>query len=76
MRVIHNARVHLLANLLNTLAGTAIAVGVAAPVAAAFFFPSGMGPSVYAIAIGAILWLTAAIILHSLAQLVVMVGLQ
>jgi hypothetical protein len=35
MHVVHNARVQLLATLLNTMAGASIAVGVAAPIAAA-----------------------------------------
>jgi hypothetical protein len=37
MDLIHNERVKLLANLLNAMAGSSFAVGVAAPAAAAFF---------------------------------------
>jgi hypothetical protein len=34
MHAIHNARIQLLATLLNTLAGTSFTVGIAAPIAA------------------------------------------
>jgi hypothetical protein len=37
MHTVHNARITLLATLLNTMAGASFAVGVAAPIAAAFF---------------------------------------
>ena len=36
MHTIHNARIQLLSTLLNTMAGASFAVGVAAPIAAAF----------------------------------------
>jgi hypothetical protein len=42
---VHNARVQLLANLLNTMAGSSFTVGVAAPIAATFFYnPAGRAP--------------------------------
>lgn len=65
--VIHNARVTLLANLLNTMAGSSFTVGVAAPVAAAFFYNSG-GLRPAAVAIGAGIWIIIAVVLHVLAQ--------
>ena len=34
MHTVHNARIQLLATLLNTMAGTSFTVGVAAPIAA------------------------------------------
>jgi hypothetical protein len=36
VNTIHNARMQLLANLLNTMAGSSFTVGVAAPIAAAW----------------------------------------
>jgi hypothetical protein len=68
MHVVHNARVQLLATLLNTMAGASFAVGVAAPIAAAFFYGSANIP-VHSIVIGAIIWLIAASALHALAQI-------
>ena len=38
MHAIHNARIQLLATLLNTMAGTCFTVGIAAPIAAVFFY--------------------------------------
>jgi hypothetical protein len=35
--IIHNARIQLLATLLNTMAGTSFTVGIAAPIAAGIF---------------------------------------
>jgi hypothetical protein len=66
MHVVHNARVQLLATLLNTMAGASFAVGVAAPIAATFFYGSANIP-VHSIVIGAIIWLVAASALHALA---------
>jgi hypothetical protein len=68
MHTIHNARVQLLATLLNTMAGASFAVGVAAPIAATFFYGSGSSP-VHSVTIGAIIWLIAAGALHALAQI-------
>jgi hypothetical protein len=68
MHTIHNARVQLLATLLNTMAGASFAVGVAAPIAAAFFY-GGAGIPVHSVVIGAIVWLGAAGALHALAQI-------
>ena len=70
MHTVHNARITLLANLLNTMAGSSFTVGVAAPIAAAFFYnPAGL--RLAAVFTGAVLWITAAIVLHLLAQQVV-----
>jgi hypothetical protein len=69
MHTVHNARVQLLATLLNTMAGASFAVGVAAPVAAAFFYGSSANIPVHSFVIGAIIWLIAASALHALAQI-------
>jgi hypothetical protein len=70
MHAIHNARITLLATLLNTMAaGTSFTVGVAAPIAAAFFYGGAVLP-VHSVAIGAIIWLGAAGALHAIAQAV------
>lgn len=69
MHTIHNARIQLLSTLLNTMAGASFAVGVTAPIAAAFFY-SGANISVHSTAIGAIFWLGAAGALHAIAQAV------
>jgi hypothetical protein len=67
MHAIHNARITLLANLLNTMAGSSFTVGVAAPIAAAFFcHPAGL--PLTAVSIGAGVWISVAIVLHLLAQ--------
>ncbi len=67
MHTIHNARVTLLANLLNTMAGSSFTVGVAAPVAATFFYnPAGL--SLTSVAVGAAAWITIATVLHLTAQ--------
>jgi hypothetical protein len=69
MHTVHNARVQLLANLLNTMAGTSFAVGVAAPIAAGVFY-GGAGIPVHSVAIGAIIWLGVCGGLHGFAQAV------
>ena len=67
MHTVHNARVNLLANLLNTMAGSSFTVGVAAPIAAAFFYnPAGL--RLVSVLIGASFWIGVAIVLHLLAQ--------
>jgi hypothetical protein len=71
MHTIHNARVQLLATLLNTMAGASFAVGVAAPIAAAFFYGAA-GIPVHSVVIGAIIWLAVAGGLHGHPQ--VMLG--
>jgi hypothetical protein len=38
MHTVHNARIQLLATLLNTMAGTSFTVGIAAPIAAGIFY--------------------------------------
>ncbi len=66
MNLIHNERVKLLANLLNAMAGSSFAIGVAAPIAASFFYGSA-SITVHSVAIGAIIWIGAAGVLHGLA---------
>ena len=67
MHTVHNARVQLLANLLNTMAGSSFTVGVAAPIAAALFYnPAGL--RLIAVFIGVGVWIVIAIVLHLLAQ--------
>ena len=67
--VIHNERLKLLANLLNAMAGSSYAIGVAAPVAAAFFYRAGgSGLSLSTVAVGAAAWLGMAVVLHLAAQ--------
>ena len=68
MHTVHNARIQLLATLLNTMAGTSFTVGVAAPIAAGIFY--GQGISVHAVVVGAIVWMVPVVVLHGLAQLV------
>jgi hypothetical protein len=67
MHTVHNARIQLLATLLNTMAEASFAVGVAAPIAAAFFYSSA-SITVHSVAIGDIFWLGAAGALHAIAQ--------
>jgi len=68
MHVIHNARIQLLAILLNTLAGTSFTVGIAAPIAAGIFY--GQGIPVHAVITGAIVWAVPVVVLHGIAQIV------
>lgn len=67
--MIHNERVRLLASLLNTMAGSSYAIGVAAPVAAALFYGAGpAGLPIKAVAVGVLAWLAIAAALHLSAQ--------
>jgi hypothetical protein len=67
LHTIHNARVTLFANLLNTMAGSSFTVGVAAPIAAAFFYnPAGLTRT--AVFGGAAIWLFVTVALHIAAQ--------
>lgn len=66
VHTVHNERVKLLAGLLNTMAGASFAIGVIAPVAAAFYGPSHV--SLATIIIGVVLWLALATVLHLAAQ--------
>ena len=68
MHAIRNARIQLLATLLNTMAGTSFTVGIAAPIAAGIFY--GQGVSVRAVVTGAIVWAVPLVVLHGIAQLV------
>ena len=67
MNAIHNARVQLLANLLNTMAGSSFAVGVAAPIAASVFY-SATSLRLVTVIVGVCFWLMIAIVLHLVAQ--------
>jgi uncharacterized membrane protein len=67
MNLVHNERIRLLASLLNTMAGSSFTVGVAAPVAASFFYGVASLP-ISAIVIDVVFWLSIAAVLHSLAQ--------
>jgi hypothetical protein len=73
---VHNARITLLANLLNTMAGSSFAIGVLTPLAAAFFY-SAAPPGLHlpAVLIGVLFWLTASAVLH-LAGRMVLGGLR
>jgi hypothetical protein len=67
MNAVHNARITLLANLLNAMAGSSFTVGVAAPIAAAIFYkPAGL--SVEWLGIGVTIWICVALGLHIGAQ--------
>ncbi len=67
--VVHNERLKLLANLLNAMAGSSYAIGVAAPVAAAFFYGAGAASLRLAtVVVGAVAWLAIASVLHLAAQ--------
>lgn len=67
--MIHNERIKLLANLLNATAGSSYAIGVAAPVAATFFYGAGpAGLHVRAVIVGMVIWLIIATVLHLVAQ--------
>ena len=68
MHAIHNARIQLLATLLNTMAGTSFTVGIAAPIAAGVFY--GQAIPAHAVMIGAIVWAVPVVCLHVLAQIV------
>ncbi len=67
---VHNARVQLLANLLNTMAGSSFTVGVVAPVAATFFYSTG-SLRFLVLVFGICFWIVIAAVLHILAQRVV-----
>jgi VIT1/CCC1 family predicted Fe2+/Mn2+ transporter len=67
MHALHNARIPLLANLLNTMAGASFTVGVLAPLAAAFFYNPGRRGFVTLVA-GVCFWITVATVLHLPAQ--------
>ena len=67
MKAVHNARIQLLANLLNAMAGSSFTVGVAAPVAASFFYSAG-SLRLAAVIVGVVFWLAIATVLHFAAQ--------
>ncbi len=67
MNTVHNARITLLATLLNTMAGSSFTVGVAAPIAAVFFYnPTGI--RIGSVAVGIVVWIGIAALLHVGAQ--------
>lgn len=65
---IHNERVKLRANALNTGATSAVTVGVLAPIATTLYNVSGHEPIRSVVILGMILYLLAATWLHRLAQ--------
>jgi len=67
MNAVHNARIQLLANLLNTMAGSSFTVGVAAPIAASYFF-SGGNLRLGVVILGACFWTGLGGMLHVGAQ--------
>ncbi len=67
MDAIHNARLQLLANLLNTMAGSSFTIGVAAPIAASFFYGGGTLTLVVLI-LGVCFWIGIGSMLHVGAQ--------
>jgi hypothetical protein len=76
MHTIHNARITLLATLLNTMAGSSFAIGVLTPIAAVFFYSAApAGLQIRSIVIGIVFWLCAAVMLH-LAGRMVLGGLR
>lgn len=65
MSLIHNERLKLTANALNTAAGSSFTVGVLAPLVAAFYDVSGAYKvAVWKIVLGAVVWLSTAVVLH------------
>jgi phage shock protein PspC (stress-responsive transcriptional regulator) len=60
---VHNERVKLLATVLNAMAGSCFTVGVAAPIAATFFYnPTRV--RLATVVVGIIFWLVATAMLH------------
>ncbi len=68
MNAIHNARVQLLATLLNTMASSCFTVGVAAPMAALYFYGT-TNLRIVVVGLSAYVWLTSAAALHIGAQI-------
>jgi hypothetical protein len=69
MHTVHNARIQLLATLLNTMAGSCFAIGVLTPIAAAFFYRAAPASlSLGAIALGTAFWFAATVMLHLAAR--------
>jgi hypothetical protein len=69
MHTVHNARLTLFANLLNTVAGSSLAIGVLTPIAAAFFYSAApAGLQLRSVIIGVVFWLGAAVMLHMAGQ--------
>jgi len=68
IHTIHNERIKLAANLLNTAAGSGFAIGIATPFAGVLFYRSlHLGPAI----VGALLWLGVLVALHCFAQVVI-----
>lgn len=63
MRVVHNERQKLRAALLNTVAGSSFAVGVLAPIAAAYYSAAST-PELWTIVLRVVMWLLTAVVLH------------
>lgn len=64
MSLIHNERTKLLANALNTAATSSFAVGVLAPLAAAFYNFGAAPVALGTLVLGTCIWLSAAVALH------------
>ncbi len=64
LSLIHNERVKLLALAFNTAATSSFTVGVLAPVAAAFYDFGSSREAPRTVVVGAILWITASVVLH------------
>nr|WP_294510216.1 hypothetical protein [uncultured Rhodopila sp.] len=64
---VHNERIKLTSAWFNTMAGSSVTVGVAAPIAAAVFYqPPGLHP--LKLLLGGIIWILVAGLWHLLAQ--------
>ncbi|MGL5363784.1 MAG: hypothetical protein ACRDBH_12960 [Bosea sp. (in: a-proteobacteria)] len=70
MTKLRDEKTKLLANLLNTCAGTSIGVGVVAPSVAVFlnFGEAGLKVPVWALALNVVFWTLSAIVLHIIAR--------
>ena len=68
MSLIHNERTKLLALAFNTAATSAFAVGVLAPMAAAFYDFGNLRQPLEAVILGAFLWIGTSVVLHLAAR--------
>jgi hypothetical protein len=63
--LVHNERIKLAANFLNTAANGCFVVGIAAPIAGVIY---GQLPRLAPVAIGALIWFVVVCVLHTSAQ--------
>lgn len=68
MSTVHNERVKLRANALNTMATSCFAIGVLAPIATSFYNLTSDHVPVHTVVIGIVLWLGSAFWLHQQAR--------